>query len=91
LIQFWIQLSERLIHTMKWRHIYWSGDRLLIAFIPLSEEALVSWALTQRMEWPWISLSDKIAINLTVQRVLQSQLREPLHNIEALLERLSEG
>ena len=89
LIQFWIQLTERLIFTVKWQQVYWNTERLLISFIPLSEDALVSWAL-EKKTGQWISLSDKIAVDLSVQRALQSQLREPVHNLDELLERLGE-
>lgn len=89
LIQFWIQLTERLLLTVKWQHIYWHKDRLLISFIPLSEGSLVAWILQQKTVEKWISLSDKVAVDVSVQKTLQRQLKESPRHLTELLSKLS--
>ena len=91
LIRFWIQLTERLVFTRQWQHVYWHRERLLISFIPLSQKAVVSWILQPRQSGQWVFLSDKIAVDVVVQKALQRQLRDPIYSLDGLLARLSES
>lgn len=88
-IKFWIDLTERVIHSVQWQQVYWGQDKLLIAFKPLTPEQVIGWRCRQKPSAAWISLSEKIAVDANIQEMLDRQLKEPIQNLDALLEKLS--